>query len=55
MSGISEIKCPLCDTLMEYGGGPSDSNIFIMTCPRERCRYQGTYYAEAPKKKEDSR
>ena len=48
MSEIPEMKCPQCGTPMEYCGGPSDSNIFIMRCTREGGRYQGTYYAEAP-------
>jgi len=46
--GIPEIKCRYCETPMEYRGGPSDSNIFIMVCPKEGCGYQGTYYAGAP-------
>lgn len=44
---IKKMRCPECGASMEYCGGPSDSNIFIMRCVREGCRYQGTYYAEA--------
>lgn len=47
MSEIPVMKCPECGATMEYQGGPSDSNIFIMICPREECRYQRTCYAEA--------
>ena len=52
MSGIPAMKCPRCGAPMEYRGGPSDSNIFIMSCTKEGCRYQGTYYAEEPRRKE---
>jgi hypothetical protein len=44
MSGIPEMKCPGCGTEMNYEGGPSDGNIFIMICPK--CHYQQEYYAE---------
>jgi len=47
MSEIPAMKCPECGAPMEYRGGPSDSNIFIMVCPVEGCHYQGTYYVEA--------
>ena len=46
MSEIPVMKCPECDALMEYRGGPSDSNIFIMICTATVCRYQETCYAE---------
>ena len=48
MWSIPDMKCPECGALMEYRGGPSDSNIFIMVCPVPGCRYTGTYYAEVP-------
>ncbi len=50
MFGIPEIKCPKCGTPMEYSSGPSDSNIFTMTCLIKWCGYQGTYYVEAKNK-----
>ncbi len=46
MSEIPVRKCPKCGELMEYRGGPSDSNIFIMFCTAENCRYQITCYAD---------
>ena len=47
MSEIPVINCPECGSPMEYRGGPSDSNLFIMTCPTPGCGYQQTYYLEA--------
>jgi hypothetical protein len=49
MSEIPKMKCPNCGAPMEYCGGPSDTNIFIMICTATGCHYQGTYYAEAEK------
>jgi len=44
MPEIPEMNCPECGSLMKYDGGPSDGNIFIMTCPT--CGYQKKCYAE---------
>lgn len=52
MPGIPEMNCPQCGAPMEYCAGPSDSNIFIMKCTHEGCRYQSTHYAEVPKEEE---
>lgn len=52
MRGIPQMKCPECNALMEYHGGPSDTNIFIMVCSNPACRRQEEYYAEPEKVEE---
>lgn len=47
MSDIPTMNCPECGAPMEYRGGPSDSNIFIMVCTAKGCRFQETCYMEA--------
>ncbi|TSC91093.1 MAG: hypothetical protein CEN90_641 [Parcubacteria group bacterium Licking1014_17] len=54
MSEIPEMRCPECGALMRYGGGPSDTNIFIMICTRGGCHRQETYYLETRREKESS-
>lgn len=51
MSGIPAMKCRQCGAPMEYLGGPSDSNIFIMRCTKKGCGLQSTHYAVAPREK----
>ena len=53
MSEIPEIKCPECRTLMEYYGGPSNTNLFIMRCPTKNCGFEQTCYAESKKPKKE--
>jgi len=54
MCEIPPMECQECGAPMEYSGGPSDSNIFIMRCVNPKCRRQEIWYAEStpPKKAE---
>lgn len=57
MCEIPPMECRECGAPMEYAGGPSDSNIFIMRCTNPKCRRQETCYIgstpqEQPQKKE---
>lgn len=53
MCEIPPMKCQECGAPMEYIGGPSDSNIFIMVCTNSECRRQETCYMGPTQQKKE--